>query len=88
MDAVRERSVAAEVACEYFAPLARAYGPQARAVGWSEHSQERRLAAIARLVDLGHSSLLDLGCGWGMLRAWMEDHGYSMGRYVCVDVVP
>jgi SAM-dependent methyltransferase len=46
-----------------------------RALGWvSEASQTSRFEAIAQAGDFNDSSVLDLGCGTGDLKAFLDTH--------------
>lgn len=59
-----------------------------RALGWTnEESQKRRFAALMEVGDLNGSSLLDIGCGHGDLKAYLDKrfHGFS---YIGVDQMP
>lgn len=59
-----------------------------RALGWpNEESQLRRFAALSQVADLNYSSLLDIGCGYGDLKGYLDQrfHGF---RYVGVDHMP
>lgn len=80
-------SAAARLAREHFGPLAAAHGATALAVGYSEASQDKRFRALTRLGDLDGATVLDLGCGWGMLLHWLTRSGV-FPRYTGVDVVP
>ena len=63
------------------------HGPNARGVDWnSEESQELRFADLARLLDGDHEgSVLDYGCGYGALAAYLRRHGHT-GMYVGFDI--
>lgn len=59
-----------------------------RALGWvSEASQASRFEAIAQSVDFNDSSVLDLGCGTGDLKAFL-DARFSGVSYLGIDQVP
>lgn len=60
----------------------------ARALGWvSEASQASRFESIAQSVDFNDSSVLDLGCGTGDLKAFL-DARFCGVSYLGVDQVP
>jgi SAM-dependent methyltransferase len=59
-----------------------------RALGWvSEASQASRFEAIAQSVDFNDSSVLDLGCGTGDLKAFLDTR-FSGVSYLGIDQVP
>ena len=59
-----------------------------RALGWvSEASQTSRFEAIAQAVDFNNSSVLDLGCGTGDLKAFL-DARFSGMSYLGIEQVP
>jgi SAM-dependent methyltransferase len=59
-----------------------------RALGWvSEASQTSRFEAIAQAADFNHSSVLDLGCGTGDLKAFL-DARFAGVSYLGIDQVP
>lgn len=58
------------------------------ALGWLNHeSQSQRFAALATVGDLSGSSLLDIGCGHGDLKGYLDQrfHGFS---YIGIDQMP
>jgi len=62
------------------------HGPTARGVDWnSEESQQLRFRELTRLIDGEHASVLDYGCGYGALRAYLRDQGHR-GRYTGFDI--
>jgi SAM-dependent methyltransferase len=62
------------------------HGPTARGVDWnSEESQHLRFRELARLVDDAHATVLDYGCGYGALRAYLREQGH-LGRYIGFDI--
>ena len=70
----------------YDAKLAE-HGPTARGVDWnSEETQRLRFRELATLVkDDPDASVLDYGCGYGALRAYLRERGHR-GRYVGFDI--
>lgn len=61
---------------------------QVRALGWrAETSQQRRFATISGAADCAHARVLDLGCGHGDLKPWL-DARFDGVFYVGVDQVP
>jgi len=59
-----------------------------RALGWKgEESQHKRFAAIATVGELGGCSLLDLGCGYGGLKGYL-DQKFSNFSYIGIDQMP
>jgi len=59
-----------------------------RALGWvSEASQTSRFEVIAKAADFNDSSVLDLGCGTGDLKAFL-DARFSGMSYLGIEQVP
>ncbi len=57
-----------------------------RALGWfAERNQEIRFEALCRIGDLSGCSVLDLGCGYGHLKTYL-DMRYSGIRYTGIDL--
>jgi SAM-dependent methyltransferase len=71
----------------YYDGKFRAHGPTPRGVDWnSEESQHLRFAQLARLWDGDPgASVLDYGCGYGALAAWLRARGHH-GAYVGFDL--
>lgn len=62
------------------------HGATARGVDWnSEESQHLRFRELTRLLDDADAGVLDYGCGYGALRAYLREHGHR-GRYVGFDI--
>lgn len=59
-----------------------------RALGWvSERSQASRFEAVAQAADFNGSSVLDLGCGTGDLKAFLDTR-FAGVSYLGIDQVP
>lgn len=72
----------------WYGELARAHGPDSRGVGWNRReSQHRRFEALLRLGDVHGKRLLDVGCGFGELLAFLRERGISPD-YTGVDLCP
>ena len=72
---------------QYYDARLAEHGPTARGVDWnSEESQRLRFRELTTLVrdDTG-ASILDYGCGYGALRAYLREHGHR-GPYVGFDI--
>lgn len=66
----------------------RLYGYGYRALGFGRRaSQEKRFAAALGLGNFHGKRLLDVGCGFGDLLAWLNSRGIEP-RYTGVDIVP
>lgn len=60
----------------------------AQAVGWKEQKgQEKRFEILASIGDLNNASILDLGCGCGDLKKYLDGR-FSNFHYIGVDLMP
>jgi len=58
-----------------------------KALGWKgEQSQQKRFEVLASLGDFSHASVLDIGCGYGDLKAYL-DQRFSDVAYTGIDLV-
>jgi len=58
------------------------------ALGWvSDAAQQARFGAFTGLANLDHHSVLDVGCGFGDLRAFLGQY-YPQLRYFGVEQIP
>ncbi len=58
------------------------------ALGWrSTHSQLARYKVLAKVGDLNGASILDVGCGHGDLKVFLDQH-FSDFEYIGVDQMP
>ena len=79
-------------AARYFDEISQLYGDAFREYGDDPRSlftpKGRHFLRYARLLkDLAFESLLDVGCGTGLLRAYLNAHGLSGVRYTGIDIV-
>ena len=83
VDTLREQSR------QYYEAKLREHGPSPRGVDWnSKESQEVRFRQLARLFeDDADATVLDYGCGFGALAAYLRSGGHR-GPYVGFDVSP
>ncbi|ELV8772157.1 methyltransferase domain-containing protein [Vibrio harveyi] len=59
---------------------------RARTLGWQDtFSQVTRFEALCRDLDLNGKSILDIGCGYGDLLAYIEQKGNSPSHYIGID---
>ena len=74
---------------QYYEAKLREHGPSPRGVDWnSQESQEVRFRQLARLFeDEADGTVLDYGCGFGALAAYLRSRGHR-GAYVGFDVSP
>jgi trans-aconitate methyltransferase len=59
-----------------------------RALGWFDaESQAKRFGALTTVGDIDYSSVLDIGCGYGDLKGFLDEryHGF---RYIGIDQMP
>ena len=62
--------------------------PRAQALGWrSAETQEQRFATLCQWGDLTDLSVLDLGCGYGDLKGFLDARAHGI-QYFGVDFVP
>lgn len=58
------------------------------ALGWKDlESQEKRFEALCRIGNLDRCSIMDMGCGTGDLKAYLDIH-FRDFSYVGIDHVP
>lgn len=65
----------------YYEPFLREHGATAKGLDWKDtDAQERRFPELLRIVrgDERRFSLIDYGCGYGALAAWLEREGYAV----------
>ncbi len=86
LEAVQARTV------ERYRSRFREHGVSALSLGWGspEHQRVRFEAAAGSIesIDLAGRTLLDYGCGFADLLAWLVETGQAPERYVGVDVNP
>lgn len=64
------------------------FGAGPRALGWrGEPSQHKRFEVIAAAADFSGATVLDVGCGRGDLKAYLDDR-FDGVRYLGVDQMP
>lgn len=82
-DVLREQSR------RYYETKLHEHGVSPRGVDWnSSESQETRFRQLARLLeDDPDASVLDYGCGFGSLAAYLRSHGHR-GPYIGFDISP
>jgi trans-aconitate methyltransferase len=65
-----------------------AFGAGTRALGWrGEPSQHKRFEVIAAASDFNGATVLDVGCGLGDLKAYLDER-FDGVRYLGVDQMP
>jgi SAM-dependent methyltransferase len=69
-------SLPPEETARWYEDKVRAYGYDHRGLGFgNKSSQEKRFEALLELGDLDGATLLDVGCGFGDLLAFLNDRG-------------
>ena len=59
----------------------------AEGLGWKDlNSQQKRFEILSQVGDLNNSAVLDLGCGYGDLKPFLDTH-FSNFTYVGVDQI-
>lgn len=76
-----ERQITSTVV-EYYETKLAAFGATARGVDWKdEFSQQKRFEQLLRVLDVRQErfTVLDVGCGYGALVAFLRARGYDFG---------
>jgi SAM-dependent methyltransferase len=63
------------------------YGDDQRTLGWPKNKTWLRYQVLTEAGDFNNRSILDLGCGYADLYAWLIDKGWK-GEYTGYDIVP
>jgi SAM-dependent methyltransferase len=72
---------------EHYVPLLREHGPTFRAVDWgSSQAQQQRFRVLLEVGEVGHASILDVGCGVGHIVEQLAARQFR-GRYLGIDVL-
>jgi len=62
--------------------------PNVQPLGWrDEHTQSSRFAALCDWGDMSECSILDLGCGYGDLKLFLDERFHQI-EYTGVDLLP
>jgi len=72
---------------EVFSELAARHGLTAAGVGWTERSQIKRFSKLVEVGNLHGQSVLDVGCGFGDLFAYLESRGFEVD-YTGFEITP
>ena len=81
--------VARKIQLDYYSKEFAAYGEDIRSLGYtSAEAQETRMQAVSEIVDFNNKSMLDVGCGFGDLYAFLEKQGVYPRKYVGIDINP
>lgn len=65
------------------------YGEDIRSLGYSSpEAQETRMKAASEIIDFSDKSVLDVGCGFGDLYAFLKKQGIHLRKYVGIDINP
>jgi len=72
-------------AIERYSDLLSKHGDSIRSLGWQEEGDKVRKGVILSGFDFKGKSILDIGCGYGDLNAYLKGIDYS---YTGIDVVP
>lgn len=68
--------------------IAESTGGTVRALGWkAEESQRKRFEVISSVGDFTNCSILDVGCGYGDFKAYL-DTKFSNFTYIGIDLMP
>jgi trans-aconitate methyltransferase len=72
---------------QYFSERFKEHGADVHTLWGSELSQRERFAVLCEVGDLGGSSVLDVGCGFGDLLGFVNSRGIQLAEYLGVDCV-
>ncbi|MBN1438914.1 MAG: class I SAM-dependent methyltransferase [Anaerolineales bacterium] len=73
---------------DFYSERWREYGYDTRSLGiGSRESQEVRFEVLSQIGDLRNAAILDVGCGFGDLRTFLERRGIPV-RYTGLDIQP
>ena len=63
------------------------FGLDARALHWhSPESQQLRYKVLTRRIDFQNKSVMDIGCGFGDFRIYLEEHGIHTPKYLGLEI--
>jgi SAM-dependent methyltransferase len=63
------------------------FGEDPRTLGWDTRAHQwTRFAATTAVVDFARRDVLDIGCGLGDFRVFLEDQGIAPSSYAGVDI--
>ena len=63
------------------------FGEDPRTLGWDTRAHQwTRFAAATAVIDLNGRDVLDIGCGLGDFRVFLEERGISPAAYAGVDI--
>ena len=74
---------------EWYSQLFKKYGYNRRSLGWGSRKgkQSVQFEALCQIGDISNSSILDVGCGFGDLYAYLKYRGTRV-NYTGVDINP
>jgi SAM-dependent methyltransferase len=74
-------------AIERYSQRLRQFGEDPRTLGWDTRAHQwTRFAAAASLADLSGRDVLDIGCGLGDFRMFLDERGVEPASYTGVDI--
>ena len=74
-------------AIERYSRRLREFGEDPRTLGWDTRAHQwTRFAAAARMADLSGRAVLDIGCGLGDFRLFLDERGIVPESYLGVDI--
>ncbi|HIE01330.1 MAG TPA: class I SAM-dependent methyltransferase [Thiotrichaceae bacterium] len=63
------------------------FGRDARALHWhNTDSQQLRYEVLTRRIDFQNKSVMDIGCGFGDFRIYLEAHGIHTQEYLGLEI--
>jgi len=80
MEAKTKRSI-----ITHYSKLYKKFGDSPKSIGWTKGKQELRFNAVTGISNLKKTSVLDIGCGFGDLAAFLNKKKLNV-RYTGVDI--
>jgi len=77
---------ASEIYRQYFADQFDLYGADLKSLGCNPKSQKQRFEVLSEIGDLNDKDILDVGCGFGDFRSFLNKQKIQIGSYAGIDL--